>query len=112
MWALKDGPLRKWFAVEKVTDEDFRTAMTEAYWLFSLAIDQETAARMRRQSRVGVVGATSRAEIKARSLVERRRGEVIELLGGLMGLYLPNDNAAMKKKAEDLCAAARKRSRT
>lgn len=107
MSTLKDGPLRKWFQVDKISDEDFRTALTEAYWLFSLAIDQETAARMRRQSRRGVQGATSRAEIKAREICERRRGEILWLLAGLQGLHLPQENAAAIKRAEELCREAR-----
>lgn len=102
--------LRKWFVVDKIKDADFRTAMSEAYLAFSHAIDQETAARMRRQSRVGVAGATSRAEIKATALVDRRRGDIVLLLGGLLGLYLPADNEAMLKKAMELCNQARERS--
>lgn len=108
-WTLKDGPLRKWFQVDEISDEDFRTAMNEAYWLFSLAIDQETAARMRRQSRVGVAGSTSKAEIKARELRERRRAEILYLLAGLMGLHLPADNAAALEMARNLCCQAKKR---
>lgn len=95
---------------KEVSDKDFRTAMTEAYWLFSLAIDQHTAARMRRQSRVGVAGATTRAETKAAEQVERRRGEILWLLAGLMGLHLPSENAASLERAKELCDQAKKRS--
>lgn len=96
--------------IPPISDRDFRTAMSEAYMAFSQAIDLETAARMRRQSRVGVAGATSRAEIKATALVDRRRGDIVLLLGGLLGLYLPADNEAMLKKAMELCNQARERS--
>lgn len=106
-WDIQDGPLRKWFVPDKISDLDFRTAMTEAHWLMSLAVDQETAARMRRQSRVGVAGATSRAEIKARELAVRRRDELLCLLGGLLGLHLPQDNAAALKRARELCKLAK-----
>ena len=93
----------------EISDQDFRIAMTEAYWLFSLAIDQETAARMRRQSRVGVAGSTSRAEIKARERRERRRGEIMDLLAGLMGMCLPGENAAARERAKELCDLAKKK---
>jgi hypothetical protein len=97
------------YPLPPVSDRDFRTALSEAHWLMSLAIDQETAARMRRQSRVGVAGATSRAEIKARELAVRRRDEILWLLGGLLELHLPQDNEAARKMAKELCAAAKKR---
>lgn len=95
---------------KEISDHDFRIALNEAHWLMSLAIDQETAARMRRQSRVGVVGATSRAELKARQLCEQRRDEILWLLAGLLGMHLPAENAAARAKAEELCALANKRS--
>lgn len=108
-WTIQDGPLRKWFVPDKISDRDFRTAMTEAYYAFSAAIDQETRARMRRQSRVGVAGATSRAEIRASALIECRRGDIVLLLGGLLGLYLPAANEAMVAKAMLMCDQARER---
>jgi hypothetical protein len=98
------------YPVLPISDREFRTALREAHWLMSLAIDQATAARMRRQSRVGVAGSTSRAEIKAAELVVRRRDELLWLLAGLLELHLPGDNAAAQKKAKELVKAARKRS--
>lgn len=98
-------------AVPMISDADFRTALNEAHWLMSKAIDQETAARMRRQSRVGVAGATSRAEVQARELAIRRRDEILWLMAGMLGRHLPQDNAAALKRAKELCKLAKERKR-
>lgn len=108
--SIPDG-YRQSLGTKEVSDRDFRTAMGEAYWLFSLAIDQATAARMRRQRRVGVAGKTSKAEQKATALLERRRGEIIWLLAGLQGMHLPFENAAAREKAKELCLEAQKRAK-
>jgi len=90
----------------EISDRDFRTALSEAHWLMSQAIDQETAARMRRQSRVGVAGTVSRAEIQARELAIRRRDEILWLMAGMLGLHLPQDNADARLRAKALVAQA------
>lgn len=106
----KEGILRdEAVLAETVSDRDFRTAMGQAYLSFSQAVDQETAARMRRQSRVGLGQPCSRAEVAAISLVKERRSNIVQLLGGLLGVYLPNDNAAARETARALCRQARKR---
>jgi len=99
------------YPIPPISDRDFRTALSEAHWLMSQAIDQETAARMRRQSRRGVAGSTSRAEIKARELAVRRRDEILWLMAGLLDLHLPQDNEAARKRAKELCKLAKERKR-
>lgn len=95
-----------------ISDTDFRTALTEAYQLFSDAIDQETAARMRRGRRHGMRGwkePKSGAELKAARLIERRRSEIILLLGGLVGSGLDWHNKECLRGARELCILAEKR---